>query len=229
MKMKSNFITEKIKKELAVGLIIILFAIFIERNLEFLKKNGFTSLITMQSWMFLSVYEKLREKILNQKNIISMVHLGTRAFDSIGGEVVSTTAFTLQNCYNVKMLGSYVRLVRGKSEKEKKKDFRSSIEHCDSDNFFNVSGMNFNKIPGSPIAYWVKNKLFKIFETFSVAESIALPKQGSTIGNNDRFLRLWFELRSPFAKKWKKTHLKISLRKFWIPVIMFIKKWVQDY
>ncbi|MBF0397924.1 MAG: BREX-1 system adenine-specific DNA-methyltransferase PglX [Desulfobacterales bacterium] len=96
-----------------------LFAIFIERALELSKNQGLVGMITMQSWMFLSSFEKLRERILDQKTILSMTHLGARAFDSIGGEVVSTTAFVLKNSHYPAYKGGYFRLVDGKSEAEK--------------------------------------------------------------------------------------------------------------
>ena len=96
-----------------------LFAIFIERNLDLAVKGGAVAMITMQSWMFLSSFEALRGRILNQHTILSMAHLGARAFDSIGGEVVSTTAFVLENAHKPDYRGAYLRLVDGNSEAEK--------------------------------------------------------------------------------------------------------------
>ena len=96
-----------------------LFAMFIERNLDMAQLKGLVAMITMQSWMFLSSFEKLRNKILNTATIISMAHLGPRAFDSIGGEVVSTTAFVLENFHRPIYKGAFVRLVDGKTEAEK--------------------------------------------------------------------------------------------------------------
>lgn len=96
-----------------------LFAMFIERNLDLTVKSGAVAMITMQSWMFLSSYEALRSRILNQHTILSMAHLGARAFDSIGGEVVSTTAFVLENAHRADYRGAYLRLVDGSSEAEK--------------------------------------------------------------------------------------------------------------
>lgn len=96
-----------------------LFAIFIERNLDLAVPAGAVAMITMQSWMFLSSFEALRNRILGQHTIISMAHLGARAFDSIGGEVVSTTAFVLENRHRPEYRGAYVRLVDGNSEAEK--------------------------------------------------------------------------------------------------------------
>lgn len=96
-----------------------LFAMFIERNLDLAQKGGAVAMITMQSWMFLSSFEALRTRILDQNTILSMLHLGARAFDSIGGEVVSTTAFVLENNYRPEYRGAYIRLVDGNSEVEK--------------------------------------------------------------------------------------------------------------
>lgn len=96
-----------------------LFAMFIERNLDLAMKGGAVAMITMQSWMFLSSFEALRGRILNQHTILSMAHLGARAFDSIGGEVVSTTAFVIENAHKPHFRGAYLRLVDGNSEAEK--------------------------------------------------------------------------------------------------------------
>jgi type II restriction/modification system DNA methylase subunit YeeA len=105
-----------------------LFAMFIERCLSLTVKTGMTGMITMQSWMFLSSFEKLREKILNNATILSMAHLGARAFDSIGGEVVSTTAFVLGNEYMPDYKGAYLRLVDGRSEVEKNRMLLEAIK-----------------------------------------------------------------------------------------------------
>ena len=104
-----------------------LFAMFIERNLELAVKKGAVAMITMQSWMFLSSYEKLRNSILDKHTVISMAHLGARAFDSIGGEVVSTTAFILENAHHPEYKGAYVRLVDGNSEAEKQASFKAAL------------------------------------------------------------------------------------------------------
>ncbi len=96
-----------------------LFAMFIERNLDMAVKGGVVAMITMHSWMFLSSFEALRSRILDQHTILSMAHLGARAFDSIGGEVVSTTAFVLENTHKPEYRGAYLRLVEGNSEAEK--------------------------------------------------------------------------------------------------------------
>lgn len=104
-----------------------LFAMFIERCLELVQKHGTIGMITMQSWMFLSSFEKLRTKLLDEDTILSMAHLGPRAFDTIGGEVVQTTAFTLTNTHIPDYKGAFLRLVDGNSEAEKSTMFKEAI------------------------------------------------------------------------------------------------------
>jgi hypothetical protein len=106
-----------------------LFAMFIERCLDLTIKDGLTAMITMQSWMFLSSYEKLRKQIISKNTIISMAHLGARAFDTIGGEVVSTTTMVMQKEYHPKYKGAFIRLVDGKSEDEKSMMFLEAIKN----------------------------------------------------------------------------------------------------
>ncbi len=104
-----------------------LFAMFMERCLELVQKHGTIGMITMQSWMFLSSFEKLRTKLLDEDTILTMAHLGPRAFDTIGGEVVQTTAFTLTNTHIPDYKGAFLRLVDGNSEAEKSAMFKEAI------------------------------------------------------------------------------------------------------
>ena len=105
-----------------------LFAVFMERGLELLRRKGYLSMINQQSWMFLSSYEKLRLKIIDQQTIITMAHLGTRAFDSIGGEVVSTTSFVIEKHHRKEYKGGFIRLVDGNNESEKNAMLRKVVE-----------------------------------------------------------------------------------------------------
>jgi len=93
-----------------------LFGMFIERNLDLAQKQGLFAMITMQSWMFLSSFETLRARLLKQNTILSMAHLGAKAFDSIGGEVVFTTAFIIKNAQNPVYRGSFIKLIEGNKE-----------------------------------------------------------------------------------------------------------------
>lgn len=171
-----------------------LFAVFIERNLQLARKHGLVAMITMQSWMFLSSFEKLRAGILGQDTLLSMAHLGARGFDSIGGEVVSTTAFVLANSNDSEYKGSYVRLVDGNSEGEKESALREAIKNPNCGYLYYAKSADFSKIPGSAIAYWVSDKILEIFQQSKPLNDIASPRQGLATANNDRFLRLWTEV-----------------------------------
>jgi hypothetical protein len=171
-----------------------LFAVFIERNLELAADHGSVAMITMQSWMFLSSYEKLRIKVLEHETLASMAHLGARGFDSIGGEVVSTTAFVIKNAHMRDFKGGYLRLIEGNSEAAKQTHFKEAIANPDSGRLFSASASDFEKIPGSPFAYWVSQKIRSIFERSPSLASIGSPTHGVVTGDNDTYLRLWFEL-----------------------------------
>ena len=163
-----------------------LFAVFIERCNEFTKKNCYTSMITMQSWMFLSSYETFRKNIIEKTEIISLNHLGTRAFSEIGGEVVSTVAWVSQK-KNPKNDGTYLRLVDYNNADLKEEEFFNKA------NYFQAKQKDFEKIPGSPIAYWVSDKIREIFEKNQKLGEVSEPKSGIMTGNDNLFLKNWFE------------------------------------
>lgn len=178
-----------------------LFAVFIEKCGKMLLKNGFQSMVTMHSWMFLSSFENLRQTLLS-KNVISMAHLGARAFEEIGGEVVQTTSFVIRNSFISSYRGTYVRLTGPTSQNAKKDMFLSG------ENRFYVSQDEYLKIPGNPVAYWVGDNVFKCFETGKPFAKVGNPRVGMQTSNNDKFLRLWHEVNySEFmssSKKWIK-------------------------
>lgn len=163
-----------------------LFAVFIELGLNMINPNGYQAIITQHAWMFLSSYEKLRSKLLNH-DIVNMAHLGTRAFEEISGEVVQTTAFVLSARKTQGYLGTYVRLVDLGSQDEKETAFLSG-EHR-----YTASTDNFAKIPGSPVAYWVSDIALSAFANKPL-EGFAKPRQGMATSDNNRFLRLWYEI-----------------------------------
>tara|TARA_R110001583_G_scaffold104199_1_gene251574 strand:- start:4868 stop:8410 length:3543 start_codon:yes stop_codon:yes gene_type:complete len=195
-----------------------LFAMFIERNLKLAVKSGFSAMINMQSWMFLSSFEKLRLKSLRLSTISSMIHLGTRAFDSIGGEVVSTTAYVLENRVNAEFKGYYVRLVNGKSEAEKEALLLKTIRYRDNSFFYTASADDFSKIPGSPLAYWLSDHEFRIIETEEPLLSVSDARVGLQTSDNDRFLRNWHEVsqENSFHEAFDLHSAKES-RKKWFP------------
>ncbi|MCB0668008.1 MAG: BREX-1 system adenine-specific DNA-methyltransferase PglX, partial [Saprospiraceae bacterium] len=178
-----------------------LFAMFIERSLDLTQKHGMVAMITMQSWMFLSSFEALRARLLAKNILLSMAHLGARAFDSIGGEVVSTTAFVLENLNQSNYKGSYIRLVAGNSEAEKNNALRKAVKNLESGWHYRASATNFKKIPGSPIAYWVSDAQRKLFNNPKISD-YGKVGVGLQTGNNNRYIRFWYEVnRSTFHIK----------------------------
>ena len=162
-----------------------LFAVFIECCSAMTEQNRYQAMITQHSWMFLSSFEKLRKKLL-RKDTINMAHLGPRAFEEIGGEVVQTTSFVMRKSHVAEYKGTYCRLIDPPTQRGKEDMFLAGK------NRYTAQQSNFSKIPGSPVAYWVSDLSFQCFAAgllFSYAET----KQGFKTGDNERFLRLWYE------------------------------------
>ena len=164
-----------------------LFACFMEKCGQLIKRNGLYAMITQHAWMFLSSYEKLREK-LKMHSIVDMAHLGARAFDEIGGEVVQTTAFVSCGRRVADFKGTYVRLVDIVGEWEKEAAYRSGNHR------YTAKQENFSKIPGSPVAYWVSEKVVENFEKYPKLNEVGTTRLGMTTGENARFVRLWYEI-----------------------------------
>lgn len=168
-----------------------LFSMFIERCSMLTRPNGCVGMITMQSWMFLASYEKLRESMLSSLTIATMMHLGARAFDTISGEVVSTTSFVLLNRCIPDFRGGYLRLIDGKNEQAKEAELRDQLQ---TGRLFRASSSEYNKIPGKPIAYWVSPAIQRCFERFQSIETYVDSSVGLQTGNNDKFIHMWWEI-----------------------------------
>ena len=188
-----------------------LFAVFIERCNEFTKKNCYTSMITMQSWMFLSSFENLRKNIIEKTEIKTLNHLGARAFSEIGGEVVSTVAWISQK-KSPKNDGTYLRLVDYNNADLKEEEFFNKA------NYFQAKQKDFEKIPGSPIAYWVSDKVREIFEKNKKLGEVGEAKQGLATADNNRFLRLWNEVSfSKIGYNMSNSQEALESKKKWFP------------
>lgn len=164
-----------------------MFACFIERCSQLTKQNCYTAMITQHSWMFLSSFEKLRTKLL-LTDTVNMAHLGARAFEEIGGEVVQTTTWVQRNSHVPDYKATYARLVDYSSQQEKENAFLAHI------NLHTAQQENFSKIPGSPIAYWVSDGFISLFEDIYSFTNIASAKAGLSTTDNDKYLRLWHEI-----------------------------------
>ena len=165
-----------------------LYSMFIQRCVGLPVSGGYVAMIAMHSWMFLSRFERLRSAILLKNTVVTLAHLGARAFDSIGGEVVATAAFALKTSPSSDFRGTYFRLVEGpdSSSKEKALLTRSSL--------FRASTKELRQIPGTPLSYWLSKK----FRSHFVNSDTLATKVETAVGlftcNNERFLRNWFEV-----------------------------------
>lgn len=164
-----------------------LFAMFMQHAFSLLKENGFNAQVNMQSWMFLSSYEALRNWLLDNKTFITMAHLGARAFGQISGEVVQTTAWVINNHRTDSYQPVFFRLIEGNEEQ------KQNALLARENSFFNTKQNDLKKIPGAPIAYWVTKKFSTLYES-ALLKDITISDGQNKTGNNDRYLRLHWEL-----------------------------------
>lgn len=185
-----------------------LFSVFMEVAIERLKVHGRYGMINMQSWMFLSSFEKLRKTLLDNYHIENMLHLGPRTFDELSGEVVQNTAFVVAK-HSSSQGGTYFRLVDGKCCTDKEQMFLHAAEQGTKIYYPNVSQANFEKIPGCPIGYWVSEKMISAFNYNQIADYLST-SQGMKTLDNERFIRCWHEI--DFSKS------SINKGRKWFPV-----------
>jgi len=165
-----------------------LFACFIERGYALVKPSGFNALVTMQSWMFLSSFQKMRERLLREKTIVSMAHLGPGGFDHASAMVVQTTAFVLSNQQpSTTYKPTFFRLMTIGEEAKRAALINREGRHA------STTQAEFQNIPGSPLAYWLASRVFDVFRKSSKLGNIGDARMGLATGNNDVYVRLWFE------------------------------------
>jgi type II restriction/modification system DNA methylase subunit YeeA len=170
-----------------------LMACFMESGLASLHPKGFLGMINQHSWMFLSSYEKLRGKLIDNIQFDTLLHLGPGTFPEIGGEVVQNASFTFFKAKPINK-GSYVRLVDFDNSELKRNKALEAIQNPNCGWFYTANQKDFKKIPGSPIGYWLSEKYFKIFKESPNIHKQFPPKVGLQTGNNDKFLRNWHEV-----------------------------------
>ena len=189
-----------------------LFSVFMQVAEERLAKNGKYGMINMQSWMFLSSFEKLRTHLLETLQIDSMLHLGPRTFDELSGEVVQNTAFVVTK-HTPYTTGTYFRLVDGKNCGDKERMFLAG-----ENGYPHVSQQNFEKIPGCPIGYWVSEKIFARFAGNLALSAVAKPCVGLQTADNARFLRYWHEVNlEKIGFGCSSAEEALEARKKWFP------------
>ncbi len=191
-----------------------MFAIFKEVIVKRTKSAFYSATINQHSWMFLSSYEELRKWLLNNACIDTMIHLGTRAFEELSGDVVQTTAYVTRKCKLSNYCGNFIKLTEYPNAKQKEiKYLNNKKEHT-----YLCKQNGFHSIPGEPIAYWAGNKIQNIFKTIKPITEYVDTFQGIITGDNNNFLRLWFEIEN---KKIPLDTTKISdinlKQQYWIP------------
>ena len=169
-----------------------LFACFIERGYTLAKDVGLNAMVTMQSWMFLSSFQKMRERMLREKTITTMAQIGYNSFPSMNSKVAQATVFSLGNLRVGNFSGTFINLNSGPQSADKKAVFLAR----DSEIHFNVAADEFKKIPGSPVAYWVSDEIRACYTRGQPLKKVAPAKLGMRTGDNDKWLRRWHEVSS---------------------------------
>lgn len=208
-----------------------LFAVFMYRNFGFCKAGGFSAFMSPFVWMFIKSYESLRAYILKYKSITTLIQMEYSAFEEA---TVPICTFVLRNA-PIHYTGNYLRLsdFKGGMDVQRQKVLEAQeTEKCAYR--FSARQDNFEKIPGAPVAYWVSEKLFAIFNSKPKLSKFCEPKQGLITGDNDRFLKLWFEvngdkvaLNGEKGKKWVPINKGGEYRK-WYGNHEYIVNWEND-
>ena len=209
-----------------------LFAAFIEKGITWTKETGFTAMITQQAWMFLSSYQKLRDSITTCNTLETMVQLGNGSF---GVADFGLTTFVIRRKVLQKFAGRYVRLTESNNPAWKEQSFHAK------DHQYTAKQSDFSMIPGSPIAYWVSSSLRRDFVVGKPLSSYAEPKQGMATMDNNRYLRMWYEVSQTNVdlhcksleeakasrKKWFPYNKGGDYRK-WYGNFLYLVNWLND-
>lgn len=190
-----------------------LFSSFIDMS-KYLKNNCFEALINQHSWMFLPSFEAIRHQFLDKYTLISMVHLGSRAFEEIGGEIVQTTSYIARKGKSEFYRSKYIKLNNYPNATLKEEKY---LEKADRDIFIRTNSIYYN-LPNRILAYWVSDNFIRIFIDSKSLGDIAHVRKGMDTGNNDRFIRLWFEIKKDrFTKECKSDDIPMKKMSKWVP------------
>jgi type II restriction/modification system DNA methylase subunit YeeA len=166
------------------------YSVFIERNIIFIRNNGFVGMITIPNWMFLSSFELLRNRLLEYTSFISLIDNGR----GVWGSDFGSCAFILNKGAHIDSIGKFKRLFKKQGEVNSNKSLNNHFFDNGRYPFYSVRPSDFKKIPGSPIVYWVSNRVREIFEKYPPLSNSAISVQGMITGNNDKYLRSWYEV-----------------------------------
>lgn len=202
-----------------------LFSVFICKCKRLCVKAGYAGMITQHAWMFLGSYTKFRKELIRSSTMMNMIHLGARAFDEIGGEVVQTTAFVLLSSKMDDYRASYCRLINGNNENEKRALY---LECVNKKEIYKFSFSRIKQIPNYFFGYWLKDTLLEHLITTRKADAFGVAKQGLITSDNERFLRLWYEvLPEKINTKWFLYNKGGGFRR-WYGNIVYVVNWEND-
>lgn len=192
-----------------------LFSAYIIRNLQLAKDNGQLGFMTPFVWMFISSYEELRNKLIDEETIATLIQLEYSGFE---GATVPICTFTLTKGHLSGYIGSYIKLSDFRGAANQAPKTLEAINDTDCGWFYKAKPDDFNKIPGSPIAYWVSKSLISIYEDNPKAEQSSQAAVGLQTGDNDRFMRFWYEIDSlKFSDTVKSTDETVGSKIKWVP------------
>ena len=193
-----------------------LFSVFIWKNIEMTATNGYAAYMTPFVWMFIKTYEGLRKAILNTKQISTLIQMEYSAFEEA---TVPINTFVLKNKSDSEAEGTYLKLSDFKGGMDvQKKYVLKAVSDPSVGYLYRTKQTNFEKIPGSPIAYWASKPLISDFEIGIPLKDLVDPKVGLQTGDNSRFLRQWFEVNvHNISFNTKSTAESLRSIKKWFP------------
>lgn len=209
-----------------------LFAVFMEIVIKYLKKYGLLSMINQHSWMFLSSFQKLRENIIDKVTLVNMLHLGSRAFEEIGGEVVQTTTYVQRKCVVENYKGDFIRLVDDNTAQKKEIKALEAIKNLNVSYRYKTLLHNFKKLPSKNFAYWASEQILECLNSCKKIKHYGEGRIGMATADNERFLKMWYEVNNnKISYNCKDREGAISCKRKWFPYIKGggFRKWYGFY
>ena len=167
-----------------------LFSCFMKRSYSLAHTSGYVSMVTMQSWMFLGTFARLRKAVIDSRTICSLLHIGYNSFPSLNSKIAQACAFVMRNVNVCQYLGSYVDLNSAEPSADKDKVFLKRDNSLE----FAVDQNNFERIPGNPIAFWLSPEESNAFYSNRANGDLCVTSNGVQTGNNDAYVREWYEV-----------------------------------
>ena len=195
-----------------------LYSVFLNRGVRLLQPAGHVGMITLHSWMSGIKYQQFRERLIGECPVSTMAHLGSGAFESIGGQVVSATTFVASKLNIADFRGVYLDLTMTPGEESKAALARDAASATDGPSRYVASGTVFSEVPGSPIVYWISSRELRSFRVLESLDAIADFRQGMATTDNERFLRRWGEVSIGKVAMGASSAIdRHALGKYWFP------------